>query len=625
MPHLLCKQICKQGLPSGFSLIEMSVVIVIIGLLVGLGLTTGQMQVSTTKYQATQTTLSNTKTALDLYYTKYKRYPCPALPVDAPSAATYGFEVAGGCAAACPAGLTCPASSKAVIGALPYKTLNLGEEFASDEWGNKLNYTVDKDFTVANTTAIYGSIPVMDKNGNEITQSADGGKAIYTVLSTGMAANGAWRKSGGARLGCDTTRKDGNNCSGAASLTDTGMNDGAAAGTGSFDNLLAWKTRESTDHIVIAAPSSSAPTTPAPTNGFLGIVSGSFHTCGIYSGGKLGCTGDASMGQLGHGCTAGSSTFVQETGGFTDWTQISASYARTCGIRGGHAYCTGTNDYGAVGDGTTTLATSFTEVSGGFSDWTYIATGLDHTCGIRGGRAYCWGLGDDGQLGNAANSNSSVPALVMGGLTNWINVAAGQASSCGVTGTGALYCWGSNWYGESGHGAGSNTPVSVSGGITNWKKVSGKGFSFCGIQGTGHLYCWGDNSNGSIGDGTTTQRNAPVEVSGAYLDWTYVSNSVNTTCGIRSSGAAYCWGYNDDNQLGDGTNTTHLTPNIISGGFTDWTSVEVNVNDSGTCGTRADGSLYCWGESGLSGGMNDMFGNNGASAHYNLPTLMPGP
>lgn len=239
---------------AGFSFVETAVVLVIIGLVTSMMVTTGSMQISITKYQATQATLANAKAAIDLYYNKYRRYPCPALPADAPTSATYGVEVAGGCAAACPAGLTCPAASRAVIGVLPYKTLNLGEEYAADDWENKINYIIDKDFTVANTIATYGTLVVQDKNGNEITKAPDSGKAIYALFSTGITGNGAWSRSGGSRATCDTTRKDGENCSNTAIITDTSINTGDQAGANSFDDIVLWKPCESTDHIVIPPP-----------------------------------------------------------------------------------------------------------------------------------------------------------------------------------------------------------------------------------------------------------------------------------------------------------------------------------------------------------------------------------
>ena len=50
----------------------------------------------------------------------------------------------------------------------------------------------------------------------------------------------------------------------------------------------------------------------------------------------------------------------------------------------------------------------------------------------------------------------------------------------------------------------------------------------------------------------------PVSVSaGAYY-----------TCGVTPSGAAYCWRYNTEGELGNGTTTGSLTPVAVSGGLT---------------------------------------------------------
>src|SRR2546430_15275906 len=38
------------------------------------------------------------------------------------------------------------------------------------------------------------------------------------------------------------------------------------------------------------------------------------------------------------------------------------------------------------------------------------------------------------------------------------------------------------------------------------------------------------------------------------------------TCGVTSGGAAYCWGFNGDGQLGDGTTTNRLSPVLVAGG-----------------------------------------------------------
>jgi prepilin-type N-terminal cleavage/methylation domain-containing protein len=124
----------------GYSLTELVIVLAIIGLVSGLTVSIGKVQLSVVEIQGTKERLDTVRSALQLFQKKHKRYPCPALPGDSTASASYGLEVDAviGCDAACPAELTC--DNSAVIGAVPFKTLKLNEEVAYDSWDGKITF-----------------------------------------------------------------------------------------------------------------------------------------------------------------------------------------------------------------------------------------------------------------------------------------------------------------------------------------------------------------------------------------------------------------------------------------------------------------------------------------------------
>ncbi|NDG98588.1 MAG: hypothetical protein EBY11_11715, partial [Proteobacteria bacterium] len=175
------------------------------------------------------------------------------------------------------------------------------------------------------------------------------------------------------------------------------------------------------------------------------------------------------------------------------------------------------------------------------------------------------------------------------------SLALGHYHTCGLVAGGAAYCWGYNGLGQLGDGTTQDraAPVAVSGGLTFTSLgLGGSGWT-CGLTGEGRAYCWGYNDLGQLGDGTLLNRSAPVAVSGGRV-FISLATAAEHTCGLIAGGAAYCWGENVNGQSGDGTNERHSLPVAVSGGRT-FTSLATGSSSGHTCGLEPSGAAYCWG------------------------------
>ena len=113
----------------------------------------------------------------------------------------------------------------------------------------------------------------------------------------------------------------------------------------------------------------------------------------------------------------------------------------------------------------------------------------------------------------------------------------------------------------------------------------------CARLNNGGVWCWGLNDQGQLGDGTLVDRSQPSQVAG--LD-SVVQLAVGQdhSCALRGDGDLWCWGSGSNGQLGDGRTGDASEPvEVDLDGVAD-----VALGDDFTCAVRQGGDVYCWGE-----------------------------
>ena len=83
-----------------------------------------------------------------------------------------------------------------------------------------------------------------------------------------------------------------------------------------------------------------------------------------------------------------------------------------------------------------------------------------------------------------------------------------------------------------------------------------------------------------------------LTVSETGVVFTSVSAGAGYTCAIDSTGAAWCWGANNTNQLGNGTNDYRLRPFRVG---TDLTFRTLAAGVWAACGVTTSRQMWCWG------------------------------
>jgi prepilin-type N-terminal cleavage/methylation domain-containing protein len=248
----------KKGFISGFTLLELTVVLTIASIVLALGISAVGKVLQSKGDNLAEEHMDKVRTALERYKAGNGRYPCPA-PINfqitaddfgqeasfaspvgnvcyrSPSVAYNNAQTLGteGFVRVFDASATTDAqkwNKSVIIGAIPVQELGIDKKYATDKWGNKLVYAVTEKLaadTSGSTTSArddatpyiptlpslslpvlgapggadrLGAIVITDTVGNHIAPNAD-----YVVISNGADGNGSFNANATAQGTCVTS------------------------------------------------------------------------------------------------------------------------------------------------------------------------------------------------------------------------------------------------------------------------------------------------------------------------------------------------------------------------------------------------------------------------------------
>ncbi|MCL2823611.1 MAG: hypothetical protein FWD57_06440 [Polyangiaceae bacterium] len=325
------------------------------------------------------------------------------------------------------------------------------------------------------------------------------------------------------------------------------------------------------------------------------ISVGGGHACARTVGGRALCWGSNDHGQIGNGSYGNRNTPATVSGLSSGVTSIAAGRRHACAIvSDGTVKCWGSNEFGQLGDNSTDNSSVPTITTGLGSGVTAIAAGFEHTCAITWAGVMCWGSNQYGQIGVGPNGSKIVPMLVDGLGSGVSAIATGAYFTCAIRASDDLVCWGSNQFGEMGKSSRvvRNMPASVSGLGGLLSTVSGGGNHTCVLDAVGAVYCWGANQNGQLGIGTGENEDAPKRLY-ALSRTTAISAGMGHACAINAGGGLLCWGGNKRGQVGDNTTMLRSVPTDVVGLKSG--VVSVSAGSASTCVITTSGAAKCWG------------------------------
>lgn len=209
------------------------------------------------------------------------------------------------------------------------------------------------------------------------------------------------------------------------------------------------------------------------------------------------------------------------------------------------------------------------------------------------------------QVAGAATALQQVSVRVVvngqpaaGAQVQWNAFEGGGAASPSVSVTDANGVASTTW--TLGNDDGQQLLMAVSGNarvtiaatsITTFGYVAAGYKHTCALTTIGNVYCWGENQQGQLGTDKVFTSATALRVN-TQLRFVKVAAGWAHTCGITRIGELYCWGDNSAGQLGSMKIARSYTPVLTGDGFL---YSDVSTGFVHTCGVTTTGIARCWG------------------------------
>jgi alpha-tubulin suppressor-like RCC1 family protein len=292
-----------------------------------------------------------------------------------------------------------------------------------------------------------------------------------------------------------------------------------------------------------------------PLAGVRGIVGGGDTTCAFLTDGGVACWGLNAFALPDAGTTLGYATPVDA---LANAVEIALDQSFGCWRRDSVSEsCAGNNTWGQLGNGVTSTDAATTPVRSGFAGpLVQIAAGRRFQCAaVEDGGLHCVGENDYGECRPFPPSQDILDASESPQLGHPVSsIALGALAGCGVGSADTqVYCWGDGENGAIGTPTNGKSRIQTADGgpLSGVTALAGGHDFFCALTNDGHVWCWGENDQGQLGHGTVADAGDPGVPAaspvldadgGVFGDVVQIAAALDHACALKQNGQVWCWG-----------------------------------------------------------------------------------